>query len=163
MSVRSTAAELMNTEVVVVSPDDSVLDAAQSLLYKRVSNAPVVRMRDKQRVLRGFICEKDCMSCFADGRIYSRSDLKVSDIMRVHPMCIRPQTDLFTLATIFMQHGFRHLPVVEDGVLLGVVSRRDALEGFLAHHAAYRAASPEQRAQMLPDFERMDTRQFIIG
>lgn len=163
MSKRSTAAELMSPDVVTVSADDTVLDAAQRLLYKRVSNAPVVRHRDKQRLLQGFVGEKDLMGCLANGRIYAQPDLAVREIMRVHPVCIRPETDLFIVAMIFMQHGFRHLPVIEDGALLGVVSRRDALEGLVAHHAAYRAAAEEQRSEMLPDFERLDTRQFIIG
>ena len=51
-------------------------------------------------------------------------------IMKRHPICVCPEADLFALASIFTNHGYRHLPVVEDLNLLGVVSRRDVMKAL---------------------------------
>jgi CBS domain-containing protein len=74
--------------------------------------------------------------------------------MRKHPVCVQPQTELFTLASIFVHHGYRHLPVVEDGVLLGIVSRRDILKAMNDYYQreirdSDRRKHPQEVAEMI--------------
>jgi CBS domain-containing protein len=54
--------------------------------------------------------------------------------MKNVPVCVSPDTDVFTVSSIFSQQGFRHLPVVSNSYLLGVVSRRDILRGLKDYH-----------------------------
>ena len=156
-----TAADLMTRDPFTVDEQARVVDAAQAMLARGVSNAPVVRTDFNRRLLAGFISEKDVIQCYASGRLYSQPDLQVGEIMRTHPIGVRPEADLFTLAAIFMQHGFRHLPVVAAGMLEGVVSRRDVLEGLLAHYEAWRHQDPATRKA--PDLAGIFTPRYLLG
>ena len=51
----------------------------------------------------------------------------ISKIMTRKPSTVRPEDNLETVRTIFEQHGFHHVPVVEDGKLVGIVSYTDYL------------------------------------
>jgi CBS domain-containing membrane protein len=59
--------------------------------------------------------------------------LYVSDLMTHDPISVKPDDDLQTARDLMDQHGFRHLPVVdEDGTVIGVVSQRDLMQRALA-------------------------------
>jgi CBS domain-containing protein len=156
-----TARELMTAEPFTVNAQNTVVDAATAILSHGVSNAPVVEADFNRRMLAGFISEKDVMQCYASGRLYAEPDLVVGEIMRAHPIGVRPEADLFTLAAIFMQHGFRHLPVVEAGALLGVVSRRDVLKGLFRHYDQWLGEDPATRKT--PDMAGTFTPRFLLG
>lgn len=156
-----TARDLMMADPFTVEAEALVVDAAARMIARGVSNAPVVRTDFTRRLLAGFVSEKDMMQCYASGRLYSQPDLQVGEIMRAHPVAVRPQADLFTLAAIFMQHGFRHLPVVEAGMLQGVVSRRDVLKGLLDHYEAWRRQDPATRKA--PDLAGTFTPRYLLG
>ena len=53
--------------------------------------------------------------------------MTVSDWMVPDPVVVAPGTGLIEIRTLFKSHRFRHVPVVEDGELVGVVSDRDML------------------------------------
>jgi len=156
-----TARDLMTPEPFTVNAQNTVVDAATAMLARGVSNAPVVEVDFTRRVLMGFISEKDVMQCYASGRLYSQPDLAVGEIMRTHPIGVRPEADLFTLAAIFMQHGFRHLPVVEAGVLQGMVSRRDVVKGLFKHYDRWLQEDPATRKT--PDMAGVFTPRFLLG
>jgi CBS domain-containing protein len=156
-----TARDLMTRDPVTVEATALVVDAAGTLLARGVSNAPVIRTDFTRKLLAGFVSEKDLMLCYASGRLYSQPDLQVGEIMREHPVAVRPEADLFTLAAIFMQHGFRHLPVVSAGTLEGVVSRRDVLKGLLAHYQAWQHQDP--RTRRVPDLAGIFTPRYLLG
>jgi CBS domain-containing protein len=158
---KATARDLMTAEPFTVNALNTVVDAATAMLARGVSNAPVVESDFNRRMLVGFISEKDVMHCYASGRLYSDPDLAVGEIMRVHPVGVRPEADLFTLAAIFMQHGYRHLPVIEAGVLLGVVSRRDVVKGLFRHYDQWQHQDPATRTT--PDMAGVFTPRFLLG
>lgn len=155
------ASGLMTTDVVTVAQDTKVNDAARILLEREVSNAPVIQMDFTRRMLVGFISEKDILQCFASGKLYDDPALTVLHIMRPHPVCVRPETDVFNLAAIFMQHGYRHLPVAEAGMLLGMVSRRDVLSALMADLRAWHLQDPAKRQR--PDLGRTFAPHFLLG
>ena len=156
-----TAADLMTRNPFTVDEQARVVDAAQAMLARGVSNAPVVRTDFTRKILAGFISEKDVIQCYASGRLYSQPELQVGEIMRTHPIGVRPEADLFTLAAIFMQHGFRHLPVVAAGVLQGVVSRRDVVKGLFKHYDRWLQEDPATRKT--PDMAGVFTPRFLLG
>lgn len=155
------ARDLMTRGPFTVEATALVAEAAGALLARGVSNAPVIRTESTRKLLAGFVSEKDLMLCYASGRLYSQPDLQVGEIMRTHPVAVRPEADLFTLAAIFMQHGFRHLPVVSAGALEGVVSRRDVLQGLLAHYQAWERQDP--RTRRAPDLAGIFTPRYLLG
>ncbi len=154
-----TAASIMTTDVVTVKADTSVPEAAGILLEKRVSNAPVVEHDMTRDLLVGFISEKDIMQCYADGVFYDQPDLRISQIMRPHPVSVSEEADVYTLAAIFMQHGYRHLPVTRAHMLQGVVSRRDVLAALVASYHEWNAQEGAEK----PDLKAIFTPRFIVG
>jgi CBS domain-containing protein len=68
---------------------------------------------------------------------------------------------MFTLASIFVNHGFRHLPVTDDHILLGIVSRRDVLRALNEYynqvvHDSIRQHSP-------PDLTKLVNHRFLVS
>ena len=156
------ARNIMTADTLTVSASDSVASAARRLVDQGISNAPVVHGELGREILVGFVSERDLMQCYAAGWFHSRPELKVSEIMRPHPICVRPETDVFTLAAIFLQHGFRHLPVVSGSVVLeGMVSRRDVLAALMKHYESWKLRKPEDRET--PDLASIFTQKYIIG
>ncbi|HMP89203.1 MAG TPA: CBS domain-containing protein [Kiritimatiellia bacterium] len=117
--------EVMATGLLTLKPDMSIFQAITHLLKNRVSGAPVV---DDSGKLVGILSEKDCLQVFANEAFFSEgSSGSVKDYMSKDVKTIDPDDDVFKAAELFMQHSFRRLPVVDDGNLVGQLSRRDIL------------------------------------
>jgi CBS domain-containing protein len=155
------ARDIMTTDPFTIDGKARVLEAAKQMVARGVSNAPVVYEDFSRKLLVGFVSEKDLMQCYASGRLYSQPDLQVGEIMRTHPVAVRPEADLFTLAAIFMQHGFRHVPVVAANMLQGIVSRRDVLAALLEHHREWERQDPATRKA--PDLAGIFTPRYLLG
>jgi acetoin utilization protein AcuB len=59
------------------------------------------------------------------------SALKAADCMTRRVVCLSPQVRISTAYAIMNQYGFRHIPIVEAGILTGIVSDRDILSASL--------------------------------
>ncbi len=126
MAKAITVREIMVKSLVTLSPDMDMGRAIQLLLKHKVSGATVV---DENRRIVGMLSEKDCLRIFANRAYNSLPGAKVKTYMSKNVVTITPDADLFTVADIFLKNPFRRLPVMEDGVLVGQVSRRDVLAG----------------------------------
>ena len=155
------AQDLMTKDIVTVRTSTPVLEVSRLLIEKRVSNAPVIEADFTRKILAGFVSEKDVVQAYSTGRLYAVPELKAGEIMRVYPTSVRPETDLFTLAAIFMQHGYRHLPVTVGQILQGVVSRRDVLAGLMEHFRQWQFQDPATRK--VPDLAGIFTPRFLLG
>lgn len=156
-----TAADLMTTDIVIIEENDSLDKVASRLLAKQKSNAPVVRHNNGKKELIGFVSERDVIECFFNAEFYRRPETPIRKVTRIHPVCIRSDTDLPKVACIFLQHGYRHLPVVDEGEFLGIVSRRDVMQGFLAFFEEQLKHEVDQRKP--PKMDDTLTSPFIIG
>ena len=124
-----TVREIMTRKLVTLRPDMAALDAAELLLKKGISGAPVV---DEDGHLLGLLSEYDCLraTAAADYEMDSHDAIAlVGDLMSRECLTVTPETNLFTLAHEFVSRRVRRFPVVENGKLIGQVSRRDALRG----------------------------------
>lgn len=134
--------DFMSSHVQTVTPDMSLEMVVQFLLTHKLSNVPVVsdESSGKARLL-GFISERDCLAALTQESFYgSPAPVQTAGmIMRGSPVCVTPDNDLFAIASIFINHQYRHLPVTEDGVLLGIISRRDVLKGITDYYQKYGA------------------------
>ena len=84
---------------------------------------------DENRKLVGMISEKDCLRIIID-RAYHNLPIrsrKVSEYMTKAVRTMPPEKDVVSAANEFLIVPVRRMPVVEDGVLLGQISRRDIL------------------------------------
>jgi len=131
------AVDFMNRDVKTVGPDYRLEDVTNFLITNKISNAPVVETdEDGRRKLVGFLTEEDCLEHLSNELFHGGTQQAKTArmIMKKHPICVPSDIDLFTLASIFVSHGYRHLPVTEDNQLLGIISRRDILRAIDAYY-----------------------------
>ena len=143
------ARDLMTVEVVTVPPDMAVTALAQLLAGRCISAAPVT---DTDGRLLGIVTEADLLRRLAGAEdspqgwlrgLVSSADRQATQYARTHGMEARDvmTTDLVTVgpdataeqcAHLMEQRSVKRLPVVEDGRLIGIVSRADLLRAVLA-------------------------------
>ncbi len=106
-------------------PDTDIYSAVEFLLKHRISGAPVV---DEGGALVGVISEKDCLRLLAEGDVGADVPRgNVDSFMTRDVSTAVSSMDIYYAAGVFLGHHFRRLPVVDDGKLVGQISRRDIL------------------------------------
>jgi CBS domain-containing protein len=123
-----TARQFMVTDLVTLSPKMDVVEAVQTLLRNRISGAPVV---DSEGRYLGVFSEKCAMQVLLDAAYEPLPTSEVQAFMDTGAQTIAPGTHLLSIAQVFLLTPYRLLPVVEDGMLLGQVSRRDVLKVWM--------------------------------
>ncbi len=125
-----TAEDMMTRQLVTVEEDLTLSEVAACMLKHKVSNVPVVKHDGGRRCLLGIISEGDCLEYMANELFYGNPSQPqtAATIMKRHLMCVPPEEDVFSIASILTSHRYRHIPVVRDHELLGIVSRRDVLK-----------------------------------
>ena len=108
------------SDIWAVKPDDSVFDAVRQMAELKVGAMMV--MTDAR--LDGMFSERDyARKVILEGR--SSRETPVSDIMSSPPITIHPQATADEALALMTQKRIRHLPVVEDGKVVGLVSIGD--------------------------------------
>lgn len=113
---------------ITIAPEASVADAARMLRHDKIGALVVSR---DGRSVDGIISERDIAYGLAEhlGNLHAK---KVSDLMSAKVITCTPADSIAEASHIMTWRGFRHLPVVEDGVLLGMLSIRDVLRNRIA-------------------------------
>lgn len=113
--------------MVTFKPDQSIQEVIKIIIEKKISGAPVL---DDQRHLVGIISEKDCLRIIVDQAYHNlpAETRKVSDYMTVKVQSLSPKTNVVEAAIEFLNSSIRRFAVVENGALIGQVSRRDILK-----------------------------------
>ncbi len=112
--------ELMNTAIVSVSPEATIAEAARQMAEAE-TGAAVVMEADR---LVGVISERDILRHVGAGR---PTDDLVRDRMTRHVQTASTSTDLPEAMAVMVDGRFRHLPIVDDGRVVGLVSMRDLM------------------------------------
>ena len=105
-----------------VSADMTVAAAARLMKTQRIGALLVI----SDGRLAGIFTERDALfRVIAEGRDPGKT--RVSDVMTTNPRTLAPDRPFGHALHLMYEGGFRHVPVVENGRPLGVVSARDAL------------------------------------
>jgi CBS domain-containing protein len=158
------AADFMCTKVHTICPEMPLDEIIQFLLKHEISNAPVVEHQTGGHPrLVGFISERDCLSGLTQESFFGSPAPKqtASTLMRKHPICVAPETELFALASIFISHDYRHLPVTRGDELLGIISRRDVLQAAEKHYR--RVAGKSTAEHFPPDPHLIMNHRFLVS
>ena len=118
----------MSGDLLTVAADDHLGEAAKRMVARGVG---AVLVMDGDR-LDGILTERDLMRAVAGG--YSEG-ARVSDWMTRHPETIETSDSTDHAASLMIHGGFRHLPVVEEGRVAGIISIRDLMRVALADSA----------------------------
>jgi CBS domain-containing protein len=120
-----TVAKHMSRDLLTVSAGDRLGHAAKRMAARGVG---AVLVMDGER-LEGILTERDLMRAVAAG--YSENAV-VSDWMTRHPETVESSDATDHAASLMIHGGFRHLPVMEEGRVAGIISIRDLMRVALA-------------------------------
>ncbi|MDA9187792.1 CBS domain-containing protein [Flavobacteriaceae bacterium] len=119
-----TVSDIMTTQLVLFTPEQSIHDVMQAFIKYRISGGPVV---DEKGKLIGVISEADCMKEISDSRYFNMPilDKSVGHFMTENVDTIESTLSVFDAAAKFSKSSRRRYPVLEKGRLVGQVSRKD--------------------------------------
>lgn len=121
--------EIFHPEILTVALDETLVEAAARMDLNEVGALAVLREGE----LIGIITERDLTRALADGA--DPRAASVEDYMTDRPVTVSPSTDLAEAAATMLEVGARHLPVVDGGKVVGMVSARDLLGGEVRRSA----------------------------
>lgn len=110
----------------VATPSTSVSDAANLMAGK---NAGAVLVINGEHLV-GIFTERDAVfRVMAQGR--NPLTTPVSEVMTANPLCVTPKETYGHALLVMQEHGFRHVPVVDNGHAIGIISARNAMDPSL--------------------------------
>jgi CBS domain-containing protein len=109
----------MSTNLHTVSQTTTVGEAVALMAQHRIGSTLVM---DGTR-LAGIFTERDTVKAISQS--HDAPAHEVSSWMTRNPMTVGPDDDAEAALSTMLDHGFRHLPVVENGEVIGIVSIRD--------------------------------------
>ena len=145
------AQDIMTREIISVTPDTEIAQAASLLLENRINGVPVV---DATGELVGILCQSDLIAqqksipipslfTLLDGYIpltpTKRMDrevekiaaTKVAEAMTTPPVTVDPETDIEKIAVLMVEKNFHTVPVVDGDKLVGIIGKEDILRTLI--------------------------------
>jgi CBS domain-containing protein len=104
-----------------IMSDQTLLDASKQMAECRIGALLVM---DKGN-LAGIVTERDIVRSVANGK--GCSEVKVKDVMTTNLLVSKPGDDLDYVMAVMIQNNIRHLPIVDERGLVGMLSMRDVV------------------------------------
>jgi CBS domain-containing protein len=124
----ATVGDVMRPPLTTAEQDAHV--AAAAYLMRRANATALVVLDDEATKWPiGLITEADIVHAVADGK--DVNDVRIRDVMTVRPTAIRAATSIRDAAESMISGHFRHLPIVDDAGLIGIVDIRDVCRALL--------------------------------
>jgi CBS domain-containing protein len=123
-------ADYMTKKLITFSPKQSILEVMEKFAKHHISGGPVL---DDNGFLVGIISEADCMKQISESRYFNQPilDKSVERFMTKEVETIPHDISIFDAAGIFDKHNRRRLPVMQNGILVGQISRKDIVVAAL--------------------------------
>ncbi len=115
------ARDVMTKNVITIGPDKTLEEAIRLLVENKISGMPVT---DDNKKVVGMISEKDILNFIFSGEI---TNTKVSEAMTKDVISYGSDTDIDKIALALSEKKIRRVPIIDDGVLVGIVSRRSII------------------------------------
>jgi CBS domain-containing protein len=119
------AKDVMTKEVITISPDATLIDAIELLIAKGISGMPVL---DADEKVIGIISEKDILNFAFSGNLRMT---KVKEAMTKNVVSFSSDTDIDKISLCISENKFRRVPIIDEGKLVGILSRRDIIRMLL--------------------------------
>ena len=121
--------KLKNRDLVTVGPDVRVPDAMKLLLTNRISCLPVV---DGDGQLIGILSDKDIFKrAYEDSHGFTGASVR--DLMTTEVIVGVPEDSLDYIGGVMTKNRIRHVPILEDGRVAGLISVGDIVSSQLSH------------------------------
>jgi predicted transcriptional regulator len=120
--------EYMDNDPHAINHSSSIRSAVLFLLREKISGAPVV---DENKKLVGFISEQDCITEILNDAMYCEDSPPVTKLMTRDVITATPDTSIVELAEKMASSAARNYPVVQNGVLVGLINRSLIMKAIL--------------------------------
>lgn len=120
MTNRNLAYIIKDQHPLVMTQTQTVQQACQRMAERHVG---AVLVTDQRHHLTGIFTGRDAVRMLAEGKL--ATETKLSAAMTRNPHTIAPDGTAIDALRVMSDGGFRHLPIVADGKILGIVSRGD--------------------------------------
>ncbi len=121
------ARQFMASNDVVVSPETTLAEAARQLARLDITGLPVTDANDR---VVGIITESDMLNAFLAQRT---SEARVAILMTEHVITVDEFTPADQVLTILREQKIHHLPVVRQGVVVGLITPQSVLHYIVSH------------------------------
>ena len=167
------AADVMTTDVITVTPETTVRDIATLLHSKRISGVPVV---DAAGQILGIVTEGDLVlreaiagehrrswwpTLFDNPNVLARDYAKTHgriarDIMTTSVISVGPTAPLSEIAKTLERHRIKRVPVIKDGLLMGIVTRSNLLQALATADVSRPTVNDDRaiREQLLAELQK---------
>jgi CBS domain-containing protein len=144
--------DLMHTEVLTVSPDTTMAEAARRMVERETGAAVVLDGGE----MVGLVSERDLMRVVSDG---VDPQVPVTERMTRHVLTGVPSMSIPEALAIMHEGHFRHLPVSDQGRIVGMVSMRDVMAwtAFRLRHGGSLEDGDDDAAELLAAIHRSRT------
>ncbi len=136
--------DIMNKGVITVNPSDNLLVAAEKMVKHGIGSLVVILEEKKL----GVITEQDFLKFLVNDR-RNVVEVKVQEIMTAPAVVGAPTTNIYEASKIMQEKGFRRLPIMENGALVGIVTQTDL-------NQALREDTIREMRAKLDELERMN-------
>ncbi|MBP8130103.1 MAG: CBS domain-containing protein [Candidatus Hydrogenedentes bacterium] len=120
-----TAREVMATNLVTVAENTPIQTAMRLIVENDITGLPVV---DEEQKLVGVVSEKDMLKVLYQPHL---GDALVMDIMSTDLVTFDEDADLIDIAESMIEGHFRRVPILRDGRIVGLITRRDIIKFVL--------------------------------
>ncbi len=117
------------TNVYTIEPEATLADVARALAQHNIGSLLVCQPADSRgERLLGIITERDLVRACAKNPDATLQGLKVADLMVRNPITVSSSDSVEDTMGLMTERRIRHLPVVEDGKLIGIISIGDVVK-----------------------------------
>ena len=133
----------MTARLVTVAPTTGIADAALTMSRRRIRRLLVTEATPRGETLRGIVSLHDLARAFppdvnplslgaeSGSAVPKGSGRTVGEIMAKNPRTVAPDTPIEDAARVLLEHKIGAVPVVRDGVLVGIITESDIFKAFL--------------------------------
>jgi len=129
MTVASIIRDKGNT-IISVRPETPLMELVETIASRRIG---AVLVLDDTGVLAGIVSERDVVKALA-AKGPELHKVNAGDVMTANVTTVTPTTTINEAMELMDRGYFRHLPVLDKGALVGIVSVRDVVRAKIDHH-----------------------------
>ena len=120
--------DYMQRESHAISVTANTAEVVERLLKSGLSGLPVI---DEKESVVGFISEQDCIKEMLNDAFFCEEPASVHKLMTREVLTVSPSTSIVELAQTMMHQKPKNYPVVSDGKLVGIITRRHVLQALI--------------------------------
>ena len=117
--------EIMSTPVETCTPETQIRDIARKMIQQSIG---AILVCDKDKKLAGIVTERDLVAKVLARETADCHSANAAGIMTTNPKTMTPDTFMYEAMTFMMGHKIRHLPILDQGEIVGMVTLQDLMK-----------------------------------